>query len=501
MRCPKCGYNSFDHLDNCKKCGKELLEYKQRFGIKSVLFPGQMKPIMSSEENYESASEDVVVAAAAVTVAGSAAFGATSATVGTEASASDADDFGFDFMGESEDEEDLSFDELFEEAPVDEDVEETLPGPAPAAEDEDATEFSFDSAVEEDEATERFPIETELDSDFGFDLDDLDNLESGTSRAEGLASDDIALPLESDEGFDFNSEEIAPEEMLEEVETGGDPKDPFDLPESSQHEEAPEQTRYFFTDQPLPTAGEELVAKVAAEADAVEEPAEEPAEEPVIESAVVGIASAAADISLDVTPVVVDGGSDGLEPEVTAERVEADSATAAAIVEFAESAALPTAVLDDTPQDTELLPPVTSRVAAFFCDLLLLSTVAVSFIVAAEIAMSGSSDRLLPSFATLIDLSIPYFLVLFCLAFGYFTLFHFFVGQTPGKMLAGLRVETLEGEPLVLSQAFLRSVGGLLQLLPVGLGYLAALSSPGRRGWNDRLAGTRLVALKGGLKA
>jgi uncharacterized RDD family membrane protein YckC len=115
--------------------------------------------------------------------------------------------------------------------------------------------------------------------------------------------------------------------------------------------------------------------------------------------------------------------------------------------------------------------------------------------VAAEAAMSTENTWLLPSLETLIDLSVPYFLVLFFLIFGYFTLFHFLAGQTPGEMLVGLRVETTEGEPLVFAQAFLRSVGGLLQLLPVGLGYLVILVSPERRGWNDRLAGTRVIAL------
>ncbi len=149
-----------------------------------------------------------------------------------------------------------------------------------------------------------------------------------------------------------------------------------------------------------------------------------------------------------------------------------------------------------TDVENDLLPATGNRVLAFGCDLLVLVLVGISFVIAAEAAIS-TSDGLLPSLETLIDLSIPYFLVLFSLAFGYFTLFHFLAGQTPGKMLVRLRVETVAGEPLVFSQAFLRSVGGLLQLLPLGLGYFAILSSPERRGWNDQLAGTRLISLRG----
>ncbi len=33
MKCPKCGYVSFDYLDQCKKCGQNLIELRKRLGI------------------------------------------------------------------------------------------------------------------------------------------------------------------------------------------------------------------------------------------------------------------------------------------------------------------------------------------------------------------------------------------------------------------------------------------------------------------------------------
>ena len=33
MRCPKCGYVSFDHLDACRQCGADLQEERQRRGV------------------------------------------------------------------------------------------------------------------------------------------------------------------------------------------------------------------------------------------------------------------------------------------------------------------------------------------------------------------------------------------------------------------------------------------------------------------------------------
>ena len=37
MKCPKCGFTSFDYLDNCKRCGKELFEIKKNLNILSVV--------------------------------------------------------------------------------------------------------------------------------------------------------------------------------------------------------------------------------------------------------------------------------------------------------------------------------------------------------------------------------------------------------------------------------------------------------------------------------
>jgi len=38
MKCPKCNYTSFDYLDTCKKCGKDLSEHKEKFNLRSLLF-------------------------------------------------------------------------------------------------------------------------------------------------------------------------------------------------------------------------------------------------------------------------------------------------------------------------------------------------------------------------------------------------------------------------------------------------------------------------------
>ncbi len=116
MKCPKCGYNSFDYLDSCKKCHKDLTEHKARFNIQSILL---------SEMPIEAvaAVEEELVAVTANISADHFAGGSEEA----------ADDFRFDFMGDSDDDEDLAFDELFEDVPSEDNLEEALPAPETAA--------------------------------------------------------------------------------------------------------------------------------------------------------------------------------------------------------------------------------------------------------------------------------------------------------------------------------------------------------------------------------
>jgi predicted nucleic acid-binding Zn-ribbon protein len=39
MKCPKCGYNSFEFHDSCKKCGNDLAGFKDTYGLKSLVLP------------------------------------------------------------------------------------------------------------------------------------------------------------------------------------------------------------------------------------------------------------------------------------------------------------------------------------------------------------------------------------------------------------------------------------------------------------------------------
>lgn len=76
------------------------------------------------------------------------------------------------------------------------------------------------------------------------------------------------------------------------------------------------------------------------------------------------------------------------------------------------------------------------------------------------------------------------------IAIGYPVGFWVLLGQTPGKMLMGLRIVRSNGKPLTIRYALLRYVGYWVSAIPLGLGFLWVLVDDRREGWHDKLAGT-----------
>ena len=66
-------------------------------------------------------------------------------------------------------------------------------------------------------------------------------------------------------------------------------------------------------------------------------------------------------------------------------------------------------------------------------------------------------------------------------------------GQTIGKMLMGIRVVKLSGEPLQAGDAILRYLGTYLNSAVFMLGWLWATWDENRQGWHDKLANTIVV--------
>jgi uncharacterized RDD family membrane protein YckC len=447
MKCPKCGFTSFDFLESCKKCGADLQDHKSRFGLRSLLFPGfkDTEPVPSLlDEAGEDFADDVV--------------------------SSESSDFGFDFMTDDE--------------PA---TTETLELDDDSLLDEDAT-FEF----EEDSFTE------ELEIDEPDELWDADAVSESEPQA---STEKTAEPLEVDDEIDFDNWESEIEEEFAPPGTKEDPSDPFDVREPADSKQASEEINL-------------AVELIDDAADAAVELSESTAE-PISNVGITETRPAEpATVQDGATELVTDVPQTGLFEFSAAEQKDAPEPVAVATssatsplgkVAFPEFYAPHVAQSDlveqsvpssDFLEEVVPIPPLLARVSACLTDMLILAAIFLLFLVVGEMTVPDpGGQRLLPSLATLLDLAVPYFLVLFTLCFGYFTLFHFLTGQTPGKMVFKLRVESITGEPLLFSQAFLRSTGGLFSLLAVGLGYLTAAFNSRGRGWNDLLAGSRMVPL------
>ncbi|GAB6083305.1 hypothetical protein JCM30471_22190 [Desulfuromonas carbonis] len=410
MKCPKCGFTSFDYLDSCKKCGGDLAAFKAKHGLRSLLFPGQGRsggdtPILPEEA---ATPEEALM---------------------TEAS--DATDFGFGFMDE-EVQAPAVADTTSEEALFLDTEEESVAGGTITP----PEDFDLDSAGE----SELFAADEDLSS---FDDPSALAFEEGDDATELLESD-LDLP---------SWDELGEEEPAAKKSAGDkEPPDPFDDREPALARQAPGET----SGQPL-----------AEQADSWWEVGEPVAVLP----------AAAEDLTL-------------LQP-LTEGGETADSWSLQDETPVVPAEPEPFSEADET------LPPapLVQRLGALLADLLLLGGIAAIFLLLGQRLLGPQQAGFFPDLELLLRSSTPYFLLLFLACFGYFTGFHLLLGQTPGKMLFAIGVESLAGTALSPSQAFLRSAGGLLALCLGGLGYASILFAGDSRGWNDRLAGTRVVSL------
>lgn len=81
-------------------------------------------------------------------------------------------------------------------------------------------------------------------------------------------------------------------------------------------------------------------------------------------------------------------------------------------------------------------------------------------------------------------------LVVFGLNMAYFTFFLGTRGQTPGKMICGLKVVRLDGSPITYVQAVVRTLGYYLNHLTLCIGFLWVAIDPRKQGLHDKIAGT-----------
>jgi uncharacterized RDD family membrane protein YckC len=66
-------------------------------------------------------------------------------------------------------------------------------------------------------------------------------------------------------------------------------------------------------------------------------------------------------------------------------------------------------------------------------------------------------------------------------------------GQTPGKMLLGIRVVKVDGSPLTAADTILRTLGYSINSMVMMIGWLWAFFDADRQGWHDKIARTVVV--------
>ncbi len=89
-----------------------------------------------------------------------------------------------------------------------------------------------------------------------------------------------------------------------------------------------------------------------------------------------------------------------------------------------------------------------------------------------------------------------YLLTTIFLSMFYFTYFHGAPGQTPGKMILGLKVIQSSGEQMTFGLAFLRWVGYLISALVFCLGFIWIAFDKSKQGWHDKIAGTSVIRVR-----
>ncbi len=135
------------------------------------------------------------------------------------------------------------------------------------------------------------------------------------------------------------------------------------------------------------------------------------------------------------------------------------------------------------------------RFMAFAVDHLILCLMFVIFIVCGLLAVELAPGRGPEvSYGNLFKLILPALVPLgLMLALTYFSFFHGAWGQTIGKMIFGLRVVQVNGQPLTFSRALARTIAYAFSAVPIFLGFFWVGFTSSKRSWHDRITGTMVV--------
>ncbi|MCX7978391.1 MAG: RDD family protein [Bdellovibrionaceae bacterium] len=144
---------------------------------------------------------------------------------------------------------------------------------------------------------------------------------------------------------------------------------------------------------------------------------------------------------------------------------------------------------------TYRIAPVSDRVVSFVIDFLVFSPV-IGLLVARDIrelrllTLFGADQQSINEVFSLIVLGVAFWSVLLSM------LFLWFWQATPGQRFLKIRVLSLDGQHLTLTQCFLRSLGFFVGLVSLGLLFFGVMAHSHRRALHDRLSDTIVTTLK-----
>jgi len=139
------------------------------------------------------------------------------------------------------------------------------------------------------------------------------------------------------------------------------------------------------------------------------------------------------------------------------------------------------------------------RSFTFLLDLTIVNLIYFLFLLIGKFAIQiglSRADMDRPSEDLILSLVSPLLLLWVVLFLIYFSLFGYFGGQTPAKMLSGIQVRSITLSPPTWKQAILRALGYPFSSLFFGAGFLFMLFNRDRRALHDFIAGTRVIRLQ-----
>ena len=78
-------------------------------------------------------------------------------------------------------------------------------------------------------------------------------------------------------------------------------------------------------------------------------------------------------------------------------------------------------------------------------------------------------------------------------SWGYLIVFWSVRGQTPGKMIMGIKIISTDGGSIGVGKSILRLIGYVISAVILYLGFLWIIWDKDKQGWHDKIAGTYVV--------